>query len=113
MFETFIFSALPPIDKPIMEPNTNYSAKFVGYGYYDDSLTASEALREADFTIFEGSYCEPLFSHTQIKRHLLNTSILMCAGTDVRHNLSFTLGGIPYTPVMFLYALRKKLPPTF
>ena len=71
-----------------MEPNTNYSAKFVGYGYYDDSLTASEALREADFTLFEGSYCEPLFSHTQIKRHLLNTSILMCAGTDVRHNLS-------------------------
>ena len=27
--------------------------------------------------------------------------------------LSFTLGGIPYAPVMFLYALRKKLPPTF
>ena len=82
------FLALPPMDNPIMQPNTNYSAKFVGYGYYDDSLTASEALREADFTIFEGSYCEPLFSHTQIKRHLLNTSILMCAGTDVRHNLS-------------------------
>ena len=85
---TSIFLALPPMDNPIMEPNTNYSAKFVGYGYFDDTLTASEALRAADFTIFEGSYCEQLFAHSQIKHHLLNTSVLMCAGTDVRHNLS-------------------------
>ena len=27
--------------------------------------------------------------------------------------ISFTLDGIPYAPVMFLYALRKKLHPTF
>ena len=74
---------VPSIDDPIRTPNTNYSARFSGYGYYDDTLIASDALREADFTIFTGTYCEPLFGHRKVKEHLLNTSILMCAGTDV------------------------------
>ena len=87
-----------------MEPNTNYSAKFVGYGYFDDTLTASEALRAADFTIFEGSYCEQLFAHPQIKHHLLNTSVLMCAGTDVRHRF---LSSMIYFCVQLIFALTS------
>ena len=75
--------SLPPIEEPIQQPNTNYSAEFCGYGFYDTQTTASEALRSADFTIFTGTYCEPWFGHRKIKEHLVNTSILMCAGTDV------------------------------
>ena len=79
---------LPSIDNPLREQNTNYSAKFTGYGYFDHTLIASDALREADFTIFTGSYCEPLFGHRQVKNHLVNTSMLMCAGTDVSKNFT-------------------------
>ena len=74
--------SLPPMDATIQQPNTNYSAEFCGYGFYDTQTTASEALRSADFTIFTGAYCEPWFGHRKIKEHLVNTSILMCAGTD-------------------------------
>ena len=77
---------LPSIDDPIRVPNTNYSAKFTGYGYFDTTGTTSDALREADFTIYTGAYCEPLFGHQNIKNHLVNTSIMMCAGTDVRND---------------------------
>ena len=77
---------LPSIDDPIRVPNTNYSAKFTGYGYFDTTETTSDALREADFTIYTGAYCEPLFGHQNIKNHLVNTSSMMCAGTDVRND---------------------------
>ena len=79
---------LPSIDNPLRDQNTNYSAKFTGYGYFDHTLIASDALREADFTIFTGYYCEPLFGHRQVKNHLVNTSMLMCAGTDVSKNFT-------------------------
>ena len=75
---------LPSIDDPIRAPNANYPAKFAGYGFFDDTLAPSDELREADFTMFTGSYCEPLFGHRKIKNNLLNTQIMMCAGTDVR-----------------------------
>ena len=75
--------ALPSINDPIRDLNTNYSADFTGYGYFDDTLVASSALREAHFTIFTGSYCEAQFAYPPIQDHLVNTSILICAGTDV------------------------------
>ena len=75
---------MPSIDDPIRAPNANYPAKFAGYGFFDDTLAPSDELREADFTMFTGLYCEPLFRHRKIKNNLLNTQILMCAGTDVR-----------------------------
>ena len=77
--------ALPSIDDPIRAPNTNYSAKFTGYGYFDNTSTASDALREADFTIYTGTYCKPLYRRTKIKNHLVNTLIIMCAGATVRN----------------------------
>ena len=79
--------ALPSIDDPIRAPNTNYSAKFTGYGYFDTTATTSDALREADFTIYTGTYCESLYGHRKIKNHLVNTTIMMCAGTAVRNYL--------------------------
>ena len=81
--------ALPSIHDPIRVPNTNYSAKFTGYGYFDNTSTASDALREADFTIYTGTYCEPLYDHPRIKNHLVNTTIVMCVGTDVRKTFFF------------------------
>ena len=39
--------------------------------------------------------------------------LIAAAGQFQRNFISFTLDGIPYAPVMFLYALRKKLHPTF
>ena len=75
--------SVPAINDPIRDPSRNYSSRFIGYGWYDDTLTASDALREADFTLFIGSYCEPLFHHAGIRHNLVNTQTLMCAGTDV------------------------------
>ena len=79
--------ALPSIHDPIRVPYTNYSAKFTGYGYFDNTSPTSDALREADFTIYTGTYCEPLYEITNIKNHLVNTTIMMCAGTAVRNYL--------------------------
>ena len=77
--------ALPSIGDPIRAPNMNYSAKFTGYGYFDNTTTTSDALREADFIIYTGSYCGRLFgNYPKIKNHLVNTSILICAGAAVR-----------------------------
>ena len=79
--------SLPSIDDPIRAPNTNYSAKFTGYGYFDTTATTSDALREADSTIYPGTYCEPLYGNKKKKNHLVNTTIMMCAGTAVRNYL--------------------------
>ena len=79
--------ALPYIGDPIRAPNMNYQAKFTGYGYFDNTSTTSAALREADFTIYTGTYCEPLYDHPRIKNHLVNTTIVMCVGTDVRKKI--------------------------
>ena len=82
--------ALPFIGDPIRAPNMNYSAKFTGYGYFDNTTTTSDALREADFIIYTGSYCGRLFgNYPKIKNHLVNTSILICAGAAVRFFVLF------------------------
>ena len=79
--------ALPAIDAPIQDPNTNHSVRFTGYGYFDDTLIVSDALRETDFTIFPKSYCQAQFNYSQIQEHLVNTTIIMCAGVDVSYVL--------------------------
>ena len=74
---------LPSAINPIIDVNTNQSAKFSGWGWFDGSKVFSEALRATNFTIFTGEYCEQQFSPSALRNHLENTTIMYCAGTDV------------------------------
>ena len=69
-----------------VDGSTNQSAKFSGWGWFNGSQIASEALRATNFTIFTGEYCEQQFVHNKIRNHLENTTIMFCAGTDVSSN---------------------------
>lgn len=64
------------------QANSNQSAKFSAWGYFNQRPIPSDHLREAKFTMFSESYCIPLFSNQKIKDRLNETNIL-CAGTDV------------------------------
>ena len=76
---------LPSATNPVIDGNTNQSAKFSGWGWFDGSRVASEALRATNFTIFTRDYCEQQFNHCKVKNHLENTRIMFCAGTDVSY----------------------------
>ena len=72
------------LDSPNLafQANSNVTAKFSAWGYFDQNRNPSDNLREADFTMFSESYCNPLFSNPKIKDRLNERNIL-CAGTDV------------------------------
>ena len=48
--------ALPSMNDPIRDLNTNYPARFTGYGWFDDTLTVSNALREAFKQVIETNF---------------------------------------------------------
>ena len=77
---------LPSASNPVIDGSTNQTAKFSGWGWFNGSKIASEALRATNFTIFTGEYCEQQFVINKIKNHLENTTIMFCAGTDVSCN---------------------------
>ena len=74
---------LPNATIPIVDVNTNQTAKFSGWGWLNGSKVASDALRASNYTIFTGEYCEKLFDHSSIRNHLENTTMVYCAGRDV------------------------------
>ena len=77
------FIDLPSATNPVIDGSANQCAKFSGWGFFNGSMIASEALRATDFNIFTGEYCEQHFLNNNIKNHLENTRIIFCAGTDV------------------------------
>ena len=56
--------------------------KFSGWGWYDTTQTASNALRAAHFSVYPKSVCTGTFSNSKI-RTLLNSGLLICAGANV------------------------------
>ena len=77
------FIDLPSATNPVLDSSANQCAKFSGWGSFNESMIASEALRATDFNIFTAEYCEQQFLNNNIKNHLKNTRIIFCAGTDV------------------------------
>ena len=74
---------LPSANNPIIDVNTNQSAKFSGWGCFNGSNIFSDALRSTNYTIYTGKYCGQQFRSKALKHHLENTTIIYCAGTDV------------------------------
>ena len=52
---------LPNATIPIVDVDTNQTAKFSGWGWFNGSNVASDALRASTYTVFTGEYCEKLF----------------------------------------------------
>ena len=77
---------LPSATNSVFDGSTNQSAKFSGWGWFNDSKIVSKALRATNFTIFTGEYCEQQFVNNKIRNHLENTKIMLCAGTEVSNN---------------------------
>mgnify|MGYP001317402258 FL=1 len=74
---------LPNATIPIVDVDTNQTAKFSGWGWFNGSKVASDALRASNYTVFTGEYCKELFNHSSVRNHLENTTMVYCAGRDV------------------------------
>ena len=73
---------LIPANANLIDEQNYLCTKFGGWGWYDATHTASNALRAADFSVFPKSICMEHFPNPKIQANL-NSGLLICAGANV------------------------------